>query len=392
VLDTIDDMSAYPIYLDYNATTPCDPRVVEVMLPFFSQHFGNAASKSHAHGWYAEEAVEYAREQIANLIGADAQEIVFTSGATEAINLAIRGVAEKNAHKGKHIITVATEHKAVLDVCEYLADQGYEITVLPVDKQGIIDLDQLRSSIRKDTLLIAAMYANNETGVIHPIAKIAEIAKEHDVLFFCDATQAVGKKPVKVKHEGIDLMAFTAHKMYGPKGVGVLYVKKQTPKIEIAPLLYGGGHERKLRSGTLNVTGIVGMGKAAEICNTVLDQEPQTLYRLNNLLWEGIKSLEGVSWNGKREQSLSNVSNILFAVPGADRLLKLLTKTISVSSGSACSSAIASPSHVLKAMGLTDEEAYSSIRFSIGRFTTEEEINKTIDAIKLSYSKLNSII
>jgi cysteine desulfurase len=392
VLDTINDMSAYPIYLDYNATTPCDPRVVEVMLPFFSQHFGNAASKSHAHGWYAEEAVEYAREQIANLIGADAQEIVFTSGATEAINLAIRGVAEKNAHKGKHIITVATEHKAVLDVCEYLADQGYEITVLPVDKQGIIDLDQLRSSIRKDTLLIAAMYANNETGVIHPIAKIAEIAKEHDVLFFCDATQAVGKKPVKVKHEGIDLMAFTAHKMYGPKGVGVLYVKKQTPKIEIAPLLYGGGHERKLRSGTLNVTGIVGMGKAAEICTTVLDQEAQTLYRLNNLLWEGIKSLEGVHWNGKREQSLSNVSNILFAVPGADRLLKLLTKTISVSSGSACSSAIASPSHVLKAMGLTDEEAYSSIRFSIGRFTTEEEINKTIDAIKLSYSKLNSII
>ncbi len=392
MLDTIDDMSAYPIYLDYNATTPCDPRVVEVMMPFFTQHFGNAASKSHAHGWFAEEAVEYAREQIASLIGADAQEIVFTSGATEAINLAIRGVAEKNAHKGKHIITVATEHKAVLDVCEYLADQGYEITVLPVDKQGIIDLDQLRSSIRKDTLLIAAMYANNETGVIHPIAKISEIAKEHDVLFFCDATQAVGKKPVKVKHEGIDLMAFTAHKMYGPKGVGVLYVKKQTPKIEIAPLLYGGGHERKLRSGTLNVTGIVGMGKAAEICNTALDQEAQTLYRLNNLLWEGIRSLEGVSWNGKREQSLSNVSNILFAVPGADRLLKLLTKTISVSSGSACSSAIASPSHVLKAMGLTDEEAYSSIRFSIGRFTTEEEINKTIDAIKLSYSKLNSII
>jgi cysteine desulfurase len=392
VLDTIDDMTAYPIYLDYNATTPCDPRVVEVMMPFFTQHFGNAASKSHAHGWFAEEAVEYAREQIANLIGADAQEIVFTSGATEAINLAIRGVAEKNAHKGKHIITVATEHKAVLDVCEYLADQGYEITVLPVDKQGMIDLDQLQSSIRKDTLLIAAMYANNETGVIHPIAKISEIAKEHDVLFFCDATQAVGKKPVKVKHEGIDLMAFTAHKMYGPKGVGVLYVKKQTPKIEIAPLLYGGGHERKLRSGTLNVTGIVGMGKAAEICSTVLDQESQTLYRLNNFLWEGIKSLEGVSWNGKREQSLSNVSNILFAVPGADRLLKLLTKTISVSSGSACSSAIASPSHVLKAMGLTDEEAYSSIRFSIGRFTTEEEINKTIDAIKLSYSKLNSSI
>jgi cysteine desulfurase len=389
VLDTIDDMSAYPIYLDYNATTPCDPRVVEVMMPFFTQHFGNAASKSHAHGWFAEEAVEYAREQIASLIGADAQELIFTSGATEAINLAIRGVAEKNAHKGKHIITVATEHKAVLDVCEYLADQGYEITVLPVDKQGMIGLDQLRSSIRKDTLLIAAMYANNETGVIHPIAKIGEIAKEHHVLFFCDATQAVGKKPVKVKHEGIDLMAFTAHKMYGPKGVGVLYVKKQTPKIEIAPLLYGGGHERKLRSGTLNVTGIVGMGKAAEICSTNLDQEAQTLYRLNNLLWEGVKSLEGVRWNGKREQSLSNVSNILFAVPGADRLLKLLTKTISVSSGSACSSAIASPSHVLKAMGLTDEEAYSSIRFSIGRFTTEEEINKTIDAIKLSYSRLH---
>lgn len=385
-------MSAYPIYLDYNATTPCDPRVVEVMLPFFTQHFGNAASKSHAHGWYAEEAVEYAREQIANLIGADAQEIVFTSGATEAINIAIRGVAEKNTHKGKHIITVATEHKAVLDVCDYLGSQGYEITLLPVDKHGMVDLDQLRTSIRKDTLLVAAMYANNETGVIHPVSKIAEIAKEHNALFFCDATQVVGKKTIRVKDEGIDLMAFTAHKMYGPKGVGVLYVKKQTPKIDIAPLFYGGGHERKLRSGTLNVTGIVGMGKAAEICITVLDQESQTLYRLNNLLWEGIKSLEGVSLNGKREQSLSHVSNILFAVPGADRLLKLLTKTISVSSGSACSSAIASPSHVLKAMGLTDEEAYSSIRFSIGRFTTEEEVNKTIDAIKLSYSRLNSII
>jgi cysteine desulfurase len=375
-------MSEYPIYLDYNATTPCDPQVVEAMLPFFTKHFGNAASKSHAHGWFAEEAVEYAREQIASLIGADAQEIVFTSGATEAINLAIRGVAEKNAHKGKHIITVATEHKAVLDVCEYLVDQGYEITLLPVDKQGMIDLDQLRSSIRKDTILVAVMYANNETGVIHPISRIGEIAKEHNVLFFCDATQAVGKKAVKVKHEGIDLMAFTAHKMYGPKGVGVLYVRKQTPKIDIAPLLFGGGHERKLRSGTLNVTGIVGMGKAAQVCKSQMESDTQKLTTLVQLFWEGVSTIEGVKWNGKKEDSLPHVCNVLFSAPGSDQMIKLLAKHMSVSSGSACSSATASPSHVLKAMGLTDIEAYSSIRFSMGRFTTEQEIEKAIITIR----------
>ena len=385
-------MLKLPIYLDHNSTTPMDPRVLEAMIPYFTENFGNAASRNHSFGWHAEEAVDYAREQIAQLIGADPKEIIFTSGATEGDNLGIKGVYEMYASKGNHIITCTTEHKAVLDTCKHLEKLGAEVTYLEVQPDGLIDLKELEAAMRPTTILVAIMYANNEIGVVQPVKEISAIAKKHGALFFTDAVKAVGKIPVDVNADGIDLMAFTAHKMYGPKGVGVLYVKKQTPKIEIAPLLYGGGHERKLRSGTLNVTGIVGMGKAADICNTVLDQEAQTLYRLNNLLWEGIKSLEGVSWNGKREQSLSNVSNVLFAVPGADRLLKLLTKTISVSSGSACSSAIASPSHVLKAMGLTDEEAYSSIRFSIGRFTTEEEINKTIDAIKLSYSKLNSSI
>lgn len=374
-------MNSYPIYLDYNATTPCDPQVLETMLPFFSQHFGNAASKSHAHGWYAEEAVDRAREQVASLIGATASEIVFTSGATESVNLAIQGYAERNAHKGKHIITIATEHKAVLDTCEYLGTKGYNVTVLPVNANGMIDLNQLKDAIQEDTLLIAAMHANNETGVIFPVAEIGRIAKEKAVAFFCDATQAVGKLPVNVHDDHIDLMAFSGHKMYGPKGVGALYVRKKDPKIEIASLLHGGGHERKMRSGTLNVPGIVGLGKTAEICQHIMMEESLRLRDLREQFWADIKDIEGVKWNGDKVHSLSHVANICFDIPGGDNLIKILSKHMSVSSGSACSSATVSPSHVLKAMGLNDQHAFSSIRFSLGRYTTVEEIQKAVDAL-----------
>ena len=381
-------MSKYPIYLDYNATTPCDPQVLETMLPFFSAHFGNAASKGHAHGWFAEEAVAQAREQVAYLIGADSSEIIFTSGATESINLAIRGIAEKHAAKGRHIITVSTEHKAVLDVCEYLQSSGFDITILPVDQFGTIDLAQLQASIQKDTILIAAMYANNETGLIHPISAIGDIAKQNGIPFFCDATQAVGKLPIDVIQDGIGMMAFSAHKMYGPKGVGALYVRKKDPKIDIAPLFYGGGHERKLRSGTLNVPGIVGLGKAAEICYTLMESEAKRLSELRDFFWQELISIQGVEWNGQVDQSLSHVANICFDIEGGDKLIKMISKHVSVSSGSACSSASVEPSHVLKAMGLSDAKAHSSIRFSLGRFTTIQEIETTIDAVKSAVTRL----
>lgn len=381
-------MNAYPIYLDYNATTPCDPQVVEAMLPFFSEHFGNAASKAHAHGWYAEEAVAQAREQVAELIGASSSEIVFTSGATESINLAIQGIAEKQATKGKHIITIATEHKAVLDVCDYIETQGYIVTVLPVNKEGMIDLDQLQSAIQEDTILIAAMYANNETGVVHPVAAIGAIARQRSIPFFCDATQAVGKIPVDVNQENIDMMAFSGHKMYGPKGVGALYVRKKDPKIEISPLFYGGGHERKLRSGTLNVPGIIGLGKAASICQSGMQEDAARLLSYRDLFWNAIKDLNGVRWNGRQENSLSHVANICFDLPGGDNMIKLLTKHMSVSSGSACSSAIVAPSHVLKAMGLTDKQAHASIRFSMGRFTTDEEVKMLVEEVTRALSRM----
>jgi cysteine desulfurase len=381
-------MSKYPIYLDYNATTPCDPQVLETMLPFFSAHFGNAASKGHAHGWFAEDAVAQARAQVADLIGADSSEIIFTSGATESINLAIRGIAEKHAAKGRHIITVSTEHKAVLDVCEYLQSSGFYITVLPVNQFGMIDLAQLQASIQKDTILIAAMYANNETGLIHPVAAIGDIAKQNGIPFFCDATQAVGKLPIDVIQDGIGMMAFSGHKMYGPKGVGALYVRKKDPKIDIAPLFYGGGHERKMRSGTLNVPGIVGLGKAAEVCQKLMESEAKRLRELRDFFWLEIIDIQGVIWNGQKDQSLSHVANICFDLEGGDKLIKMLSKHVSVSSGSACSSAAVEPSHVLKAMGLSDAKAHSSIRFSLGRFTTIQEIETTIDAVKTAVARL----
>lgn len=381
-------MSIYPIYLDYNATTPCDQQVVDAMLPYFSQHFGNASSKGHAHGWHAEDAVSQAREQVASLIGADQKEIIFTSGATESVNLAIQGLAQLHATRGKHIITVATEHKAVLDVCAHLKVQGYEITYLPVDQFGMIALEQLEDCIRKDTILFAAMYANNETGVIHPVADIGRIALKHSIPFFCDATQAVGKIPVDVYADSIDMMAFSGHKMYGPKGVGALFIKKRNPLLDISPLVFGGGHERKLRSGTLNVPGIVGMGKAAELCNSMMASEAKRLTELRDVFWKEIGSIESAEWNGHKDQSLSHVANICFNMEGGDKLIKILSKYISVSSGAACSSATVDPSHVLKAMGLSDAKAHSSIRFSFGRFTTLQEMTTAIEEIKKAVSHL----
>jgi cysteine desulfurase len=382
-------MSGYPIYLDYNATTPVDPLVLETMLPFFSIHFGNAASKSHAHGWYAEDAVAMARESIATLIGASPNEIIFTSGATESINLAIRGLAESQAANGGHFITVATEHKAVLDVCEYVQSKGMDVTVLPVNQSGHIDLDQLRDAIRPDTLMIAAMYANNETGLIHPIREISQIAREAGVIFFCDANQAVGKIPVDVKSEGIDMLAFSAHKMYGPKGVGVLYIGKRDKKIDLAPQIFGGGHERKLRSGTLNVPGIVGMGKASDICKTLQTEEASRLAGLRDRLENALTMIEGVRINGDRTHRLSHVTNLCFGINGGDRLLKMIARSVSVSNGSACSSVTQAPSHLLKAMGLSDMEALSSIRFSLGRFTTEAEIDAVIAAVRDAVRRLS---
>ncbi len=371
-------MTNYPIYLDYNATTPCDPRVVDAMLPFFNTHFGNAASKSHAFGWYAEEAVQFAREQVGSLIGADPQEIIFTSGATESVNLAIRGYAEANATKGRHIITVATEHKAVLDVCEYLATQGYDVSVLPVDSHGMISVEQLESALRRDTLLVAAMYANNETGVVFPVREIGALLKSRGIAFFTDATQAVGKIPVDVQADGIDMMAFSAHKLYGPKGVGCLYVRKKNPKVELSPLQYGGGHERKMRSGTLNVPGIVGMGKAAEICSQLMAAESQRLSALRNRLEEMLLQYPFVKSNVEVENRLNHVANLRFECRDGDQLLKKVSKHIALSSGSACSSVSVSPSHVLTAMGLSEEDALRSIRFSMGRFTTSDELNETL--------------
>jgi len=382
-------MSSYPIYLDYNATTPCDPQVVDAMLPFFSEHFGNASSKTHAHGWYAEDAVSQAREQVASLIGAKAREIIFTSGATESINLAIQGIAKKQASRGKHIITVATEHKAVLDVCAYLEEQGYDITYLPVNALGMIRLEQLEGSIRKDTILIAAMYANNETGVIHPIADIGRIAKQHAIPFFCDATQAVGKIAVDAHADCIDMMAFSAHKIYGPKGVGALFIRKKNPLLEIDPLVFGGGHERKLRSGTMNVPGIVGLGKAAALCQTMMEPEAKRLHELRDMFWKEIGAIEGVEWNGQQDQSLSHVANICFNMEGGDKLINMLSKHVSISSGAACSSAAAEPSHVLKAMGLSDPKAHSSIRFSFGRFSTLQEITLATEEIKKAIARLS---
>jgi cysteine desulfurase len=384
-------MLKLPIYLDYNATTPCDPRVVEAMLPYFTDHFGNAASRSHQFGWIAEEAVELAREQVARLIGSETKEIIFTSGATEATNLAIKGVFETYTNKGNHIITTKTEHKAVLDTCKNLEDKGAEITYLTVNAQGLIDLSALEAAIKPTTILISVMYANNETGIIQQIKKIGEIAKKSQVIFFSDATQAVGKIPVGVTPDGIDIMAFSAHKIYGPKGVGALYVRRKNPRVKLKAQIDGGGHERGMRSGTLNVPGIVGFGKACEICMSEMVNEAEKLKALRDKLENSLLQLEQTFLNGHKENRLPQVTNISFRHVESQGLMMGFNKEIAVSSGSACTSASIEPSYVLKALGLDDEMAHSSLRFSLGRFTTEEEIDFTIGKVSEAVSKLREL-
>lgn len=377
-------MLHFPIYLDNNATTACDPRVVEAMLPYFTQHYGNAASRGHFFGWQAEEAVDNAREQVARLIGAEPKEIVFTSGATEADNLAIKGVFEMYAAKGRHIITTVTEHKAVLDTCRHLEKMGAEITYLPVKKDGLIDLDELESAIRPTTILIVIMYANNETGIIQPVKEISGIARRRSVLFFTDGVQAAGKIPVDVNTDGIDLMALSAHKMYGPKGVGSLYLRRKSPRVKITAQLDGGGHERGVRSGTLNVPGIVGFGKAAELALKEMEHEAARLQLLRDKMEKALLLLDDTFLNGSSFRRLPHVSNLSFGHVEGQSLLLGINKLIAVSSGSACTSASTEPSYVLKALGLSDEMAHSSLRFGLGRFTTEEEIEYAIEKIKES--------
>lgn len=369
------------IYLDYNSTTPVDPRVLETMLPWFTEKFGNAASRSHAYGWEAEEAVSISREQLAKLIGSVKEEIVFTSGATESINLALKGVAEAYASKGNHIITCVTEHKAVLDTCAALEKKGVAVTYLPVNEKGMIDLNELQKAITPSTILIALMYANNETGVIHPVKQIGALAKEKKVLFFCDATQAVGKIPVDVLKDDIDLMAFSSHKIYGPKGVGALYVRRKNPRVAIKAQIDGGGHERNMRSGTLNVPGIVGFGKAAKLAKLEMGKRQGTLQLLRDKLEHGLLKLEDVKINGNSGQRLPSTGNLCFGGINGTNLLAAISKKIAVSSGSACTSASTDPSHVLNAMGLSDEEARNSIRFSLGILTTEQEIDRAIQEV-----------
>jgi cysteine desulfurase len=380
-------MLKLPVYLDYNATTPVDPRVLEEMMPYFTEHFGNPASRSHAFGWAAQEAVTYAREQVAHLISAEPKEIIFTSGATESNNLALKGIFEMYASSGNHIITLKTEHRAVLDACKHIEKLGGEITYLDVKPDGLVDLEELEKAIRPNTILVAVMYANNETGVIQPIKEISAIAKKHGALFFTDATQAAGKIPINVNADGIDLMSFSAHKIYGPKGVGALYVRRKNPRVKVTAQIDGGGHERGMRSGTLHVPGIVGFGKACEVCKVEMKKESERIKILRDKLENDLLRLKNVSVNGNRDNRMYNVSNLNFK-NGGDTIISAIQKNIAISSGSACTSASPEPSHVLKAMGLADEQAHSSLRFSLGRFTTEEEIDYVTGEMKEAISQL----
>ncbi|NCT94124.1 MAG: IscS subfamily cysteine desulfurase [Chitinophagaceae bacterium] len=380
-----------PIYLDNNATTPMDPRVLEAMLPYFTEHFGNAASRNHPFGWEAEEAVDYAREQVAKLIGADPKEIIFTSGATEGDNLGIKGVFEMYASKGNHIITCTTEHKAVLDTCKHIERLGGEVTYLNVNAEGLIDLKELEAAIKPTTILLAIMYANNEIGVIQPVKEISAIARKHGVLFFTDGTQAVGKIPVDVNKDGIDIMAFSGHKMYGPKGVGALYVRRKNPRVKVTAQMDGGGHERGMRSGTLNVPGIVGFGKSCELARLEMAEDAARLSKLRDKLETALLQLEEAYVNGSREHRLPHVSNISFKYVEGEGLMMGFNKNIALSSGSACTSASLEPSYVLKALGLGDDLAHSSLRFGLGRFTTEEQIDYTIKAVSDTVLKLREM-
>ncbi|OCG45225.1 cysteine desulfurase IscS [Gilliamella sp. Choc4-2] len=380
-----------PIYMDYAATTPVDPRVAEKMMQYLTPDgiFGNPASRSHKFGWQAEEAVDIARNQIADLIGADSREIVFTSGATEADNLAIKGAAHFNQAKGKHIITCKTEHKAVLDTCRQLEREGYEVTYLTPESDGILDLDKLAAAIRSDTTVVSIMHVNNETGVIQDIEKIGEMCRERGIVFHVDATQSVGKLPIDVANLQVDLMSFSGHKIYGPKGIGGLYVRRK-PRVRIEAQMHGGGHERGMRSGTLPVHQIVGMGEAYHIAKQEMATEMPRLLALKNRLWNGLKDIEEVYLNGSLEHSVPNILNVSFAYIEGESLMMAL-KDLAVSSGSACTSASLEPSYVLRALGLNDELAHSSIRFSLGRFTTEEEIDYVIKLIKQSIGKLRDL-
>lgn len=370
-----------PVYLDNNATTPVDPRVLQEMLPYFSDRFGNAASRTHSYGWEAEESVDIAREQIANLIGAHPQEIVFTSGATEAINLAIKGIFENSEQPEKHIITVCTEHKAVLDTCKHIERLGGSVTYLPVDVNGLISLTDLENAITAHTILIAIMYANNETGVIQPVREIAGIAKKHHIPFLSDATQAVGKIPVNVQNDGIDLLALSAHKIYGPKGVGALYVRKKNPVVTLTAQIDGGGHERNMRSGTLNVPGIVGLGWACEIAGAEMAREGKRVAALRNAFEVELLVLQDIEINAEDARRLPHCTNISFGQVDGEKLIFEAGSDLAFSRSSACTSATLEPSYVLKAMGFSDERIHNSFRFSFGRFSTEEHVNHAVSVI-----------
>ncbi|WP_339903883.1 cysteine desulfurase family protein [uncultured Cyclobacterium sp.] len=379
-----------PIYFDYNASTPCFPEVVEAIVPYFTSTFGNASSTHHPYGWLAEEAVETAREQVATLIGAEADEIIFTSGATEALNLGIKGMAQMADPGKNHLITIATEHKAVLDTMESLADQGFELTCLPVGAEGEISLDQLKSSFRENTLMVVAMMANNETGKLHPIKEMAALTKAHGALFLTDAVQTVGKVPVDVRDLGVDGLALSGHKMYAPKGVGALFIRKGLPKIKLKAQITGGGHERGRRSGTLNVPGIVGLGKAAERCLEDLQEESRRLFNLRKELENGLLQIQGCQLNGGSHR-LPHVCNVSFNQVSGKSLLIRVNKKLAVSSGAACSSISDKPSHVLTAMGLDQSSAMATLRLSLGRFTTAADVAFAIEYIREVIEDLRSI-
>jgi cysteine desulfurase len=380
-----------PIYFDNHATTQVDPRVVQAMLPYFTEKFGNAASRNHPFGWAGEEAVENARAQVASLIGATPKEIIFTSGATESDNLMIKGVAEMYREKGNHIITQAIEHKAVLDTCKRLEKDGFEVTYLPVGKDGRVDPEDVRKAITPKTILITIMYANNEIGIINPVQEIGKIAKEHGIFFASDGVQAVGKIPVDVQKDNIDLLAISAHKIYGPKGVGALYVRRRNPRVQLSAIIDGGGHERGMRSGTLNVPGIVGLGAACEIAQKEMAEESARLRKLRDRLKAGLEAkLDEVFINGSLEHRLPNNLNMSFAYVEGESLLMGIND-IAVSSGSACTSATLEPSYVLKALGVGEDLAHTSIRFGLGRFNTEEEVDYVTDKMIQVVTKLREL-
>jgi cysteine desulfurase len=382
-------MTVHPVYLDYSATTPVDPRVVDKMVPWLYEHYGNPASRSHSFGWEAEEAVEQARADVAALVNADPREIVWTSGATESNNLAIKGAAHFYAERGKHVITVKTEHKAVLDPCRELEREGYEVTYLDVMENGLIDLDVLKAAIRPDTVVVSVMFVNNEIGVIQPIEAIGELCREKGIIFHVDAAQATGKVEIDLQHLKVDLMSFCAHKTYGPKGIGALYIRRK-PRVRIEAQMHGGGHERGFRSGTLATHQIVGMGESFRLAKLEMKTENERIRMLRDRLWKGICEMEEVYLNGDMEHRVPHNLNVSFNYVEGESLIMAI-KELAVSSGSACTSASLEPSYVLRALGRNDELAHSSIRFTLGRFTTEQDIDFTIDLLQRRVDKLRDM-